>query len=116
MNSTNIPISTSKKTPAGSSRSLTDEQNKYSLGNENADDEHSLGNENVGTEVSCLTSTVTNNPSSFYFKIIKTKTKNKKGSRSDMLFDRLNYSMNCFMKAQNQADNEFLSILLKKKE
>ena len=105
MNSTNIPISTSKKTPAGSSRSLTEEQNKYSL-----------GNENVGTEVSCLTSTVTNNPSSFYFKIIKTKTKNKKGSRSDMLFDRLNYSMNCFMKAQNQADNEFLSILLKKKE
>ena len=33
-----------------------------------------------------------------------------------MLFDRLNYSMNSFMKAQNQADDEFLSNLLEKKE
>ena len=33
-----------------------------------------------------------------------------------MLFDRLNYSMNSFMKAQNQVDNEILSNLLKKKE
>ena len=35
------------------------------------------------------------------------KKSNKKRSRSDMLFDRLNYSMNSFMKTQNQADNEF---------
>ena len=33
-----------------------------------------------------------------------------------MLFDRLNYSMNSFMKAQNQTDDEFLSNLLEKKE
>ena len=33
-----------------------------------------------------------------------------------MLFSRLNYSMNSFMKAQSQADNEFLSNLLGKKE
>ena len=33
-----------------------------------------------------------------------------------MLFDRLNYSMNSFTKAQNQVDNEILSNLLKKKE
>ena len=33
-----------------------------------------------------------------------------------MLFDRLNYSINSFMKAQSQADNEFLSNLLEKKE
>ena len=51
-------------------------------------------------------------PSSFYFK----KNSKKKRSRSDMLFDRLNYSMNSFMKAQSQADNEFLSNLLEKKE
>ena len=33
-----------------------------------------------------------------------------------MLFSRLNYSMNSFMKAQSEADNEFLSHLLEKKE
>ena len=33
-----------------------------------------------------------------------------------MLFDRLNYSMNSFLKAQSQADNEFSSNLLDKKE
>ena len=43
MNATNIRISTSKKTLAESTRPLTGEQNKSSLGNENADDENSLG-------------------------------------------------------------------------
>ena len=33
-----------------------------------------------------------------------------------MLFDRLNYSKNSFMKAQNQADNEFQSNLFEKEE
>ena len=33
-----------------------------------------------------------------------------------MLFDRLNYSMNSYMKAKSQANNEFLSNLLEKKE
>ena len=33
-----------------------------------------------------------------------------------MLFDRLNYSMNSFMKAESQADNKLLSYLLEKKE
>ena len=68
MNATNIPISTSKKTLAGSSGLFTGEQNESSLINENADDKNSLGNENVGIEASCLTSTGKNNPSSSFFK------------------------------------------------
>ena len=46
----------------------------------------------------------------------KKKNSNKKRSRSDMLFDRLSYSMNSLMKAPSQADNEFLSNLLEKEE
>ena len=46
----------------------------------------------------------------------KKKSSNKKRSRSDMLFDRLSYSMNSLMKAPSQADNEFLSNLLVKEE
>ena len=62
MNATNISALTSKKTLAGSSRPLTGEQN-----------ESFLDNENAGNEASCSISTVTNNPSSFYFKKIKQK-------------------------------------------
>ena len=69
-------------------------------------------NENNDAESSCSTSADAINQSAFYFK----KHSNKKRSRSDMLFDRLNYSMNSFMKAQSQADNEFLSNLLEQKE
>ena len=112
MNATNILISTSKKTLAGSSGPLTGEQNESFLSNENADNENYLGNEHVGNEASCSTSVVKNNQGSFYFK----KNSNKKCSRSDMLFDRLNYSINSFMKAWSQADNEFLSNLLEKEE
>ena len=82
-------------------KSLTGEQNESFLDNQNAD-----------TEASSSISTVKNNPISFYFK----KKSNKKRSRSDMLFDRLNYSMNSYMKAKSQANNEFLSNLLEKKE
>ena len=74
MNATNIPISTSKKTLAGSSRRLTGEHNESSLSNENADDENSLGNENIGNEASCSTSTIKNNPSSFHLKKIQIKS------------------------------------------
>ena len=45
----------------------------------------------------------------------KTKKSNKKRCRSDTLFDRLN-STNSFMKAQSQADNEFLSNRLEKQK
>ena len=68
MNATNIPISTSKKTLAGSSGLFSGEQNESSLSNENADDENSLGNENFGNEAGCSTSTDKNNPSSSCFK------------------------------------------------
>ena len=112
INATNIPTSTSKTTLAVSCRRLNVEQNESSLSNENADDENSLGNENVGNEASCLISTVKNHPGSFYFK----KNSNKKHSRSNILLDRLNYLMDSFMKAQSQADNEFLSNLLEKEE
>ena len=47
-NTLNIPISTNKKSLAGSSRQLTGEQNESSLSNKNAGDENSLGNENFG--------------------------------------------------------------------
>ena len=39
LNSTNVPVSTSRKPVAGSRKPFTEDQNKYSLGNENADDE-----------------------------------------------------------------------------
>ena len=58
MNATNIPISTSKNTLAGSSRPPTQGQNESSLGKENANDENSLGNKNVAKKASCSTSTV----------------------------------------------------------
>ena len=58
MNATNIPISTSKNTLAGSSRPPTQGQNESSLGKENADDEKSSGNKNVAKKASCSTSTV----------------------------------------------------------
>ena len=112
MNATNILISTSKKTLPGSSGPLTGEQNESLLSNENADYKNSLGKENVGNDSSCSTSTVKNNPSSFYFE----KNSNKKRSGPDMLFHRLHYSMNSFMKAESQADNKFLSNLLEKEE
>ena len=51
INATNIPVSSSIKTLAGSSRPLTGEQNESSLSNESADDESSLGNENVDNEL-----------------------------------------------------------------
>ena len=108
INATNIPISSSKKILAGSSRPLTGEQNESSLSNENVDNENSFGRENVGNEASCSTSTAKNNRSSFYFKKKKKKS-NKKRARSDMLFDRLNNSMNSFMNVQSEADNDFLS-------
>ena len=50
INATNILVSSSIKTLAGSSRPLTGEQNESSLSNESADDENSLGNENVDNE------------------------------------------------------------------
>lgn len=93
MSSINVSVLTNKKTLAGSSGPLTEEQNKYSLGDENANDKNYLGITNVGNETRCLTSTVTR---SFYFK----KYSNKKRSRSYVLFDRLNYSINSFMKSQ----------------
>ena len=107
MSSTNISILTNNRTLAGSSRPLTEEQNEYSFGDENADDKNSLGI--VDNETSCLAFTVTR---SFYLK----KLSNKKYSRSDMLFGRLNYSMNSFMKPQNQNERELLSKILEKKE
>ena len=57
MNATDIPVSTSKKTLAGSSRPVTGNQNESSLSNENADDKNYLGNANVGSEASCSAST-----------------------------------------------------------
>ena len=45
----------------------------------------------------------------FYF-----NKSSKKRSRSDMLFDRLNHTMNSFMKAQSEADKDFLENLFDK--
>ena len=46
----------------------------------------------------------------FYF----SKESKKKRLRSDILFDRLNYTMNSFMKSQSEADKTFLSNLFEK--
>lgn len=109
MSSINVSVLTNKNILAGSSRPLTEEQNKYSLVDENADDKNSLGITNVGNETRYLTSTIAR---SFYFK----KYSNQKRSGSDMLFDRLSYSINSFMKSQIQDDWDFFSKILEKKE
>ena len=56
-------------------------------------------------------STSKGNTNPFYL-----KKKSKKSSRSDKLFDALNYSMNSFMKAQSEADKEFLTGIFENKK
>ena len=82
MNVTNIPVSTSKKTVAGSSRPLLEvvdcllgKHNESFVVNENANGKYSLGNEHVANEAGCSTFMFKNNPSSFYFKKQKIKQK-----------------------------------------